>query len=279
MHFTMERLAHAYILLSSSADRLKQTAVHTAQWANCLSEDEEKRPCGLCASCIRIQHGVYRDCFLIEPQGASQTIQIEQIRRMQKDIAKKPQEGRLKVVIIQDAHRMNEQSQNCLLKTLEEPPDNTLLLLLADKTVGLLPTVLSRCQLITLENERGLPPLTDFELAADVLRDIISLGYEGIFDKAEFLEKSRKKNLADFFTTLEILFRDALLKASIQSGQSLDKLRQAPVDIGLLGSPLSFQKALEAVWYAAYLKERNVNTALILENLFLRLRKLDIQMN
>jgi len=276
-HFSEDRLAHAYILLGNSTDELKEAAWQTAQWVNCLAEDEAKRPCNSCENCIKIQHNVHRDCFWIEPQGAAQQIQIEQIRGMQRDIAGAPTEGKMKIVMIAAAHRMNEQSQNCLLKTLEEPPDNTLLLLLTDNPGGLLPTVQSRCQMVSLKGGLALPPLQDFELAEVVLGDIFNLDYEGVFARAAALEKFYKKDLKNFFAALEILFRDSLIGAAERPERNLEKLKQSPLDIIIRGETVELQKALEAVWHSAYLIERNVNVLLLLENLFLNLRKLNLQ--
>lgn len=283
MQFTSNRLSHAYILIGSSALKLTETALAISQLVNCSGEAEAATPCGQCINCRKLERGVHPDSIHIQPQGASQSIMIEQIRNLQREVATKPIEGRKKVVVISEAHRMREESQNCLLKTLEEPPDSTLLLLLTDKLSGLLPTVQSRCRLLFLEGEKALPPQEDFELVEDVFRDLKMLGFEGAFKKATFLYKSRKSDLPSFFNALEIMLRDGLVETAGQpsfisdEGSESRVLRVGPENIALTGSVSDFREALKLLWQYMYLFERNVNTLLLLENLFIRLSKMSIQ--
>lgn len=103
-------------------------------------------PCGHCRSCRKIQAGSHPDIVRIEPAG--QFIRIAQIRELLGTLAMKPYEARLRVVIVSDAHAMNPEAGNALLKILEEPPESTVLILTACGTTDLLPTVVSRCQQI-----------------------------------------------------------------------------------------------------------------------------------
>jgi len=275
------QLAHAYILSGSSMEVLETAALHLAQRVNCLETNPDKRPCGQCSACRRLQQGLCGDWFRLEPQGASRTLRIEQIRQLQTDIAGRPAEGRMKVALLQEAHRMNEQSQNCLLKTLEEPPENTLLLLLTDKPQGLLPTILSRCQRLTFQGAQILPPAEDFELAAQAVDTIRRTGYEGVFDMAAFVDKSRKKRLSDFFSALEIMLRDGMLHSLSREGSQgapgpLEDLLLTPAGMRLEGSSEACRRGLEVLWETAYWLERNVSSALLLENLFMEVWKLDI---
>lgn len=279
------QLAHAYILSGHSMDVLQTAALNLAQRVNCLDPDLEKRPCGHCSHCRRLQQGIYSDWFILEPQGASRTLRIEQIRQLQSDVGGKPLEGRMKVVLLQEAHRMNEQSQNCLLKTLEEPPENTLLLLTTDKPQGLLPTILSRCQMLSFEGAQRLPPLEDFELVEQVVKTIRQAGYEGVFDMAAFVDKNRKKKLPDFFDAFEIMLRDGMLRAFPHEAaaakapwaEDLGSLCLTPGGLLLEGPAGACRRGLEILWNTAYLFERNVSTTLLLENLFLEVYKLDIR--
>jgi DNA polymerase-3 subunit delta' len=103
-------------------------------------------PCGRCKSCKKIESGNHPDIILIEPSGAF--IKIDQIRELCHALSLKPYEARLRVAIICDAHTMNPSAGNALLKVLEEPPDQTMLILIAPHSSDLLPTVASRCQLV-----------------------------------------------------------------------------------------------------------------------------------
>ena len=101
-------------------------------------------PCGYCQSCRKIESGNHPDIIRIKPSGAS--IKIDQIRSFCDTLALKPYEARVRVVIISDADAMNPSAGNALLKMLEEPPDNSILILTACQISDLLPTIVSRCQ-------------------------------------------------------------------------------------------------------------------------------------
>jgi len=101
-------------------------------------------PCGSCKSCRKIESDNHPDIIRIKPSGP--LIKIDQIRTLCQTIAMKPYEAGIRVVIISDAQAMNPAAGNALLKMLEEPPDRTILILVADHTSGLLPTIVSRCQ-------------------------------------------------------------------------------------------------------------------------------------
>lgn len=101
-------------------------------------------PCGSCKSCRKIASYNHPDIIRVKSSGAF--IKIDQIRTLCQILAMKPYEARVRVVIISDAQAMNPAASNALLKALEEPPANTILILLAMQTSDLLPTIVSRCQ-------------------------------------------------------------------------------------------------------------------------------------
>jgi DNA polymerase-3 subunit delta' len=101
-------------------------------------------PCGVCRSCLKILSGSHPDILPLTSSGT--VIQIEQIRQLLHTLALKPYEARLRIVLIEKAHTMNEAAANALLKGLEEPPVGTMFILLATAKSELLPTIYSRCQ-------------------------------------------------------------------------------------------------------------------------------------
>jgi DNA polymerase III subunit delta' len=103
-------------------------------------------PCGQCRSCRKILADCHPDFLLIEPEG--KFIRIGRIRELLGILAKKPYEASCRVVVISNAHTMNPEAGNALLKVLEEPPAGTILILTASGTAELLPTIVSRCQQI-----------------------------------------------------------------------------------------------------------------------------------
>ena len=135
-------VAHAYLFTGIEGIGKCTTAVGFAKALNCLTHTDDS--CDTCVSCRKTDKRLHPDVFFIEPDKSA--IKIEQVRDIQKRIIFKPMEGRKKVVIIDEAEKLNLHAANCLLKTLEEPPDDTVLILVANTGVPLLPTILSRCQ-------------------------------------------------------------------------------------------------------------------------------------
>lgn len=108
-------------------------------------------PCNTCISCRKVLHNNHPDVHLIKKAPDKQFILIEQIRELQSDAARRTLEGRRSIFIIPDAHEMNLQSANCLLKTLEEPEPDVVLLLTVPDAGLLLPTIISRVQQIPMQ--------------------------------------------------------------------------------------------------------------------------------
>ncbi len=153
--FREGRLSHAYLLTGPPGVGKMLLALELAQMVNCLGEE---RPCGQCAQCQRIASGLHADVRVVavevqpEPEGRSRTvITIGQVREVQREASLKPFEGRCRVFIFDGAEYMREDAANCLLKTLEEPPEQVMLVLLASDASALLPTILSRCQRLDLK--------------------------------------------------------------------------------------------------------------------------------
>lgn len=115
-----------------------------AQLVNCLTPSGGDA-CGECAPCKRIARGVHADVLLIEPEESG-TIKIDQIREAIDRSVYRPFEGRRRVVIINDAEKIVPQAQDALLKTLEEPPNATMFVLVTAAPELLLSTIRSRCQ-------------------------------------------------------------------------------------------------------------------------------------
>jgi DNA polymerase-3 subunit delta' len=142
-----DRPAHAY-LISGPPHIGKATLARSLALAlNCRST-HSARPCGQCRSCQLIHAGKHPDVQLIEPDGAR--VKIDQVRALQHDLALRPVEGRYRVAIFDQFEVATTEAQNALLKTLEEPPDYVVLIVLASDPELLLPTIVSRCQQVPL---------------------------------------------------------------------------------------------------------------------------------
>jgi DNA polymerase-3 subunit delta' len=124
----------------------------------CHAGDPDVRPCGSCRSCRLIDAGAHQDLHRLAPEGPGQQVRIGDhedpdpgtVRHLLRELARLPVEGAHRVAIVEAAHRLNEDAQNALLKTLEEPPAGATLILCADEPERLLPTVRSRVAVLRL---------------------------------------------------------------------------------------------------------------------------------
>ncbi|MDP2951872.1 MAG: DNA polymerase III subunit delta', partial [Chloroflexota bacterium] len=146
-------LSHAYLFVGPPNVGKMTLAVKLAQALNC---EGTERPCENCRPCQRIASGKHADVQVIAPlrddQGRpKREIGIDQVRELLHSASLKPYEGRHRVFIVEGAERLTQEAANCFLKTLEEPPSQVLILLLAHREGDLLPTLLSRCQKVALQ--------------------------------------------------------------------------------------------------------------------------------
>ncbi|MDD4735094.1 MAG: hypothetical protein PHP44_03195 [Kiritimatiellae bacterium] len=147
------RLAHAYLVCGNPEGVARTYADQVASYLLCTAT--EGRPCGICKSCIRVPAGRHPDVFHIEPEKKSRVIGVEAMRTFIRNLQQSAYEGDWKIGLMLHADRLNENAANAFLKTLEEPPPRTLMLLLTDSPQTMLRTVISRCQRVNLpEPER-----------------------------------------------------------------------------------------------------------------------------
>ncbi|MAG92862.1 MAG: DNA polymerase III subunit delta' [Planctomycetaceae bacterium] len=151
------RLSHAYLFTGPGGIGKRLFARLLAQCLFCSQRaDEEFEACGECSACRQVEAGTYPDLIAVEcPEGKS-VLPIELFvgskeRRGREglchELSLRPMSADRRIALINDAHLMNAESANALLKTLEEPPPRAVMILIADRPEGLLPTIRSRCQL------------------------------------------------------------------------------------------------------------------------------------
>jgi len=136
------RLHHAYLFVGPDGIGKKTLALALAQATHCTELDDDF--CGGCGACRGIQSGNHADVRVVEPLSGKKEITIQQVRELEKELTLRSFSGRKKIAIIDPATLMNRPAQNALLKTLEEPPQDCILILIATNAGGLLPTVRSR---------------------------------------------------------------------------------------------------------------------------------------
>ena len=159
------RLAHAYLFTGHQLDRLEGLARTLAKTLNCLHPVKRGGVavdcCDRCLNCQKIEHGNHADVFWVRPESKSRQIRIGQIVRRDDSpprvlldaVNLKPTESQYKFGIIVAADRMNDQAANAFLKTLEEPPPRSVLILLTTEPQRLLETILSRCLRLNFAGE------------------------------------------------------------------------------------------------------------------------------
>ena len=189
--------------------------------------------CGECATCEKIDHDNHEDLIYVRKPSSRQTIGIGQIQQMQEQISIKPNGDRY-VVIIEEGDLMTDEAQNCLLKTLEEPPGETVLLLLTDNSQRLLPTIRSRCIRYRIEGrktaEESLTELSETLLGMLLQRKPFYQTRRALGDKK--WEKSRALELIDCMEERcreHVLSRDkrGVLSSPQEIGQCIDMLESA----------------------------------------------------
>lgn len=169
------RMRHAYLI--TGPGHIGKTTLARA-FAAALVCTGEHAPCGECRACRLIAHSNHPDLTIIDSGEKGSVLKIEQVRELQQVLSLRPYEARYRVAILRRFHEANPAAANALLKTLEEPARDVVLILTADSTDALLPTILSRCQPIQL---RPLPLHT--------VRDALIEKYEASPEQAEMLAR------------------------------------------------------------------------------------------
>ena len=142
------KVSHSYLFVGIEGIGKQMIAKSFAQMILCT--DKEEKGCNRCKSCIEFHSNNHPDFLYIEPDGNS--IKIDQIRYLQRKIQEKPIISNKKVYIINDANKMTQEAQNCLLKTLEEPPEFATIILIGANESAYLSTIKSRCMILHFEN-------------------------------------------------------------------------------------------------------------------------------
>ncbi|MGB1252941.1 MAG: DNA polymerase III subunit delta' [Candidatus Promineifilaceae bacterium] len=147
------RVGHAYLITGPAQVGKMTLAKIFAQALNCEADSAEMRPCGRCRQCMLMKAGRHPDLRYVEPEVSARgkaSIKIDTIRELQRGLQLAAYEGRYKVVIIRGFDAANRNAANAFLKTLEEPPSNTILILTATDADSLLDTIKSRCRVVSI---------------------------------------------------------------------------------------------------------------------------------
>ncbi len=192
------RLHHAYLFVGPEGVGKRTVALGLAKGLHC--DEAANDFCGRCAACARIQNGNHPDVRVVEILAGKKEVSIQQVREVERELNFRSFSGKRKIAIIDPATSMNLSAQNALLKTLEEPPQDSLLILIAANAGGLLPTLRSRCLRLPFgplarDAVAGFL-ITHKGIAKEEARflAVVSMGSLGAalrLDKEEFLERRR----------------------------------------------------------------------------------------
>ncbi len=283
----------ASALLFSGPDGIgkKRVALHLAQALNCR-QFSAQGPCLICTSCRKIAAQNHSEIKIITKEEKAKNLKIEQIFQLRAEIALRPVEALKKVYIIDDAHILTKDAANCLLKTLEEPPLNTLIILITANPSALLLTIRSRCQKVEFkplpaqEVRRRLKEEGQLEDSKAAFLADFSGGSMGLAQT--YLEKGifeKKAELADFLQGLNETDMAGVLSQAQTFGRDRE---QAKIWLDLLlytctqrfknlpqGQARDYQQDEEIIDLILRAKKDmafNINLQLVLENIFLRMK-------
>jgi DNA polymerase-3 subunit delta' len=157
------RLGHAYLFAGDRLEELESLARTLAKTLNCQHPVRQNNMavdcCDECANCQKIGNETYADIHWARPESKSRVVTVDQMRELMHEIQLKPAEAGYKVAIIVGADRLNPQAANAFLKTLEEPPQKSIIILLSTAPQRILETILSRClRLNFFGNRQELDP-------------------------------------------------------------------------------------------------------------------------
>ena len=153
-HIRHNNVRHAYLFTGPAGVGRRTLALRFAQALTCPAPLAPGIPCGECRTCRRITAMQHPDLYIVQSERPGSTLKVEQIRELQRGLSLSPYEARYKIALLLRFEEAHPGAANALLKTLEEPPPNVIVLMTAGDAESLLPTIASRCEVLRL---RPLP--------------------------------------------------------------------------------------------------------------------------
>lgn len=227
----IDQLAHAYLFTGPKEIGKKKLALEFVKLLNCVgATNNSQKPCEKCLNCQMIEKNAFPDLMLISSltkkdynYGDGGEIKISQIREAQNFLSYKSYYGSFKVVIVDDAEKMNIESQNCFLKTLEEPKGKTLLIMVTSKPDMLLTTISSRCQILKFFKTSDIPVNPErLNREKDILEKLVPVLNSDFSKKFKYTKDIDfdKQDLGEILEVMQKYLRKRLL---IESGIEKDK--------------------------------------------------------
>jgi DNA polymerase-3 subunit delta' len=264
-----QRLPGAVLLLGPTGIGKRRLADALAARILCAEPDGDDA-CGRCAQCTRVAAGTHPDLKLVGRDEERRDIRIEQVRETTRWLVLRPLMAARKVAVVDGAHCLSEPAQNALLKTLEEPPPNTTLVLIAPGAALLLPTVRSRCQIVRLDPisaDEVVRVLMARDVPAERARELAALA-EGCPGRVLELETDDAAAArADVLATLPALHG---LSAD-QVSASAQKLSRGALETALAAAVAFYRDVLQTALLGDEFPLRNPDAAEAIRGLAARL--------
>lgn len=149
-HIVRDRVRHAYLFTGPRGVGRRTLALHFVQALNCPQPLAAGEPCRSCRSCKQIEAMQHPDLAVVQADEEGGTLKVDQVRDLQRSLALSPYEAAHRVALLLRFEEAHVSAANALLKTLEEPPPKVILILTAESSESLLPTITSRCEILRL---------------------------------------------------------------------------------------------------------------------------------
>jgi DNA polymerase-3 subunit delta' len=149
-HVAQGKERHAYLITGPQGVGRKTLAIRFAQALNCPAPSSPGQPCLTCSTCRRIENLQHPDFTILQAEQVGQILKIDQVRELQHNLSLYPYEARYRIALVLRFEEANSSAANAMLKTLEEPPPQVIVILTARSTENLLPTIASRCEVLRL---------------------------------------------------------------------------------------------------------------------------------
>jgi DNA polymerase-3 subunit delta' len=294
------KFAHAYIFMGQDGVGKRLVAIEFAKILNCNTNDFAKTDigaCGVCLSCKKIAKNIHPDLHIIdfakqaelkeEDLAKQKVLKIETIRYMNKEVATKIHEGKWKVFIIEPAEKMNIAAANSLLKTLEEPPENTIIILIAKHKETMPKTITSRLQTLFFQvleqDEISTWLVLNCSIDAKKAQKLAELS-EGSLEIAKKLVD--KKEIEGFSLWQRLKSQNFYISGILEISKNTAKtgalgsvdamITEAKKDFRVCPSQIA--PAIDLLNASRALLVKNVNAQTVLDNLFFDLLDLKIRL-
>jgi DNA polymerase-3 subunit delta' len=306
-HVAQKRERHAYLITGPQGVGRKTLALRFAQSLNCPKPPSPGQPCLKCSTCKRMGAMQHPDLSVVQAEHEGEVLRIDQVRELQHSLSLAPYEARYRVALILRFEEANTSTANAMLKTLEEPPPQVIVILTAESGESLLPTIVSRCEVLRLrplsidETSTGLQILRGVPAKQAELLAHISGGRPGyalrLFEQPRLFEqrqswleelvrllsssrverfafaKERVENTDELRNELQVwltFWRDVLISAAGIPGTLTNLDYSTP--IARLAGEIGLQRAqffVKAIENTIERIDRNVNPRLALEVLLI----------